>query len=284
MANILPYESIKRTVLTRKTEETNPSWGCYPKKRPVPELIRNGVINLDKPSGPTSHQVSAWVKEILGAAKVGHGGTLDPAVTGVLPTAVDNATKIIKTFLYSGKEYVALMHLHGDVHEGKLRDALKEYTGNITQLPPLRSHVKRVERTREIYYIEFLEKNGRDVLFKVGCQAGTYIRRLCEQIGKLLKIGAHMTELRRTKAGGFSENERLVTLQDVADAYAYYKEEGNEKFLRYCIQPVEDAIKHVPKVWSLMQQLNHCAREQNLLCLGYQKLKQESKIVILLQL
>jgi H/ACA ribonucleoprotein complex subunit 4 len=246
---MLPSENAKRGILIRKEEETNPSWGFLPEKRPVPELIQNGVINLDKPSGPTSHQVSAWAKEILHVSKAGHGGTLDPAVTGILPVALENATKVVKAFLYSGKEYVALMHLHGDVNELKVREAMENYIGKIVQLPPVRSHVKRVERTREIYYIHFLEKQGRDVLFRVGCQAGTYIRRLCEQIGKELNIGAHMTELRRTKAAGFTEESNLVTLQDISDAYHYYLEEGNEKFLRYCIQPVEHAIKFVSRVW-----------------------------------
>jgi len=274
---MLPFESIKREVLTRKTEETNDSWGFYPEKRPIPELIRNGIINLDKPSGPTSHQVSAWVKEVFNVSKAGHGGTLDPAVTGVLPVAVENATKIIGTLLYAGKEYVALMHLHGDVHEGKVRDALKEYVGEITQLPPVRSHVKRVERTREIYYITFLEKEGRDVLFKVGCQAGTYIRRLCEQVGKVMGIGAHMIELRRTKAGGFYENERLVTLQDLSDAYAYYTEEGNEKFLRYCVQPVENALRHIPKVWIFDSTIESLCQGAKLAVPGISKVETEIK-------
>ena len=249
MANVLPSENVKRYLLVRKTEETNPSWGFYPGKRPISELIRNGIINLDKPSGPNSHQVSAWVKEIFNVSKAGHGGTLDPAVSGVLPVAIENATKVIKAFLCAGKEYVALMHLHGDVSEKDVKEALNKYIGEITQIPPLRSNVKRVERTRKIYYIEFLEKRDREVLFRVGCQAGTYIRRLCEQVGKMLKVGGHMTELRRTKAGTFDENERLVTLQDISDAYFYYKEEGNEKFLRYCIQPIENVVKHIPKVW-----------------------------------
>lgn len=237
------------TVITRKVEETNPDYGFDPEKRPIDVLIKNGIINLDKVDGPTSHQMSDWVKKIFKINKAGHGGTLDPRVTGILPVTLGNATKIMKVFLYSGKEYVALMHLHTDVHEGKVRDALKMYVGKITQLPPKRSHVKRVEREREIYYIEFLEKKDRDVLFKVGCQHGTYIRRLCEDLGRIIGGGAHMIELRRTKAGGFSEEDHLVTLQDLIDALAYWREEGNEKFLRYCIWPVERAVRDLPKVW-----------------------------------
>ncbi len=239
----------KNEILVRKVEETNPEYGCIPEERPIENYIKNGIINLDKPKGPTSHQVSDWVKKILHVKKAGHGGTLDPAVTGVLPIALENATKISKLFLKAGKEYVALMHLHSDIHEGKIRDAMKKFVGKIKQVPPKRSNVKRVEREREIYYIDFIEKKGRDVLFRVGCEKGTYIRRLCEQLGRMAGTRAHMIELRRTKAGGFSEDERIVTLQDLEDAYAFWKEEGNEKFLRYCIQPMEVATKLIPKVW-----------------------------------
>jgi H/ACA ribonucleoprotein complex subunit 4 len=250
---LLPYEKKEAPeVLIRKEEETDPRFGYFPEERPIDIYLKNGVINLDKPKGPTSHQVSDWVKRILHVKKAGHGGTLDPAVTGVLPVAIGNATKITKLFLLSGKEYVALMHLHSDVHEGRVRDAMKKLVGKIKQVPPKRSHVKKkVEREREVYYIEFLEKKGRDVLFRVGVEKGTYIRRLCEQIGFMAGTRAHMVELRRTKAGGFNENERLVTLQDLEDAYAFWKEEGNEKFLRYTIQPMEVVTKLVPKVWVL---------------------------------
>ncbi|MCD6547425.1 MAG: RNA-guided pseudouridylation complex pseudouridine synthase subunit Cbf5 [Nanoarchaeota archaeon] len=246
---VLPFEKVKREVFVRKQEATDPAYGCFPEERQIEDYIKNGVINLDKPRGPTSHQVSDWVKKILNLKKAGHGGTLDPAVSGVLPIVLENATKIVRLFLLGGKEYVALMHLHSDVHEGKVRDAMKRFVGKIKQIPPRRSHVKRVEREREIYYIEFLEMKGRDVLFKVGCERGVYIRRLCEQIGKAAGTKAHMVELRRTKAGVFSEDKNLVTLQDVKDAYVFWKEEGNEKFLRHVIQPMEVVTKIVPKVW-----------------------------------
>ncbi len=259
----LPYEKMeKREILIRKEDETDFSYGYIPEKRPIDEYLKNGIINLDKPKGPTSHQVSDWVKKILHAKKAGHGGTLDPAVTGVLPIAINNATKIMRLFLLSGKEYVALMHLHSDIHEGKIRDAMKKFIGKIEQLPPKRSHVKRVVREREIYYLEFIEKKGRDVLFRAGTEKGTYIRRLCEQLGSMAGTRAHMAELRRTKAGGFKEDERMATLQDLEDAYAFWKEEGNEKYLRYVMQPMENVTKLVPKVWvfdSTVDSLTHGA-------------------------
>ncbi|HDQ59663.1 MAG TPA: RNA-guided pseudouridylation complex pseudouridine synthase subunit Cbf5, partial [Candidatus Woesearchaeota archaeon] len=232
----LPSETLKNVIVKRK-EQSDSSYGCFPEDRPIETHICNAVINLDKPRGPTSHQVADIAKKILNVRKTGHGGTLDPAVTGILPMATDNATKIMPAMLYSGKEYVALMHLHEDVETEDVKSAMERLVGRITQLPPLRSHVKRVERQREVYYLEFLEREKRDILFRAGVEKGTYIRRLCQQIGGELKAGAHMLELRRTKAGGFTEKDNLVTLQDLEDAYAFWKEEGNEKFLRHCLQP-----------------------------------------------
>jgi H/ACA ribonucleoprotein complex subunit 4 len=249
--NKLPFEKVKREVLIKKQAETNPEIGQNPNKREVEELINYGIINLDKPKGPTSHQASEYLQKILKIKKAGHSGTLDPGVTGVLPIATGRATRIVQALLKAGKEYIAIMHLHKEVEESLLKKTLKEFTGKIKQKPPLKSAVKRVERYREIYYLEILEIKNKDVLFRVGCEAGTYIRKLIHDIGKKLEVGAHMAELRRTKAGPFNENMNLITLQDLADAYYFYKDENNEKFIRYCIQPIETAVQHLPKIWVL---------------------------------
>ncbi len=247
--NKLPFEKIKREVLIKKQAETAPEIGQDINKRPVDELINYGIINLDKPKGPTSHQVSDYVQRILKIKKSGHSGTLDPGVTGVLPIATEIATRVVQALLKAGKEYVGIMHLHKEVDEKLLKKTLKEFTGKIKQKPPLKSAVKRVERFREIYYLEIMEIENKDVLFRVGCEAGTYIRKLIHDIGKKLEVGAHMAELRRTKAGPFNEDKNPATLQDLADAYHFWKEENNEKFIRYCIQPIEAAIQHLPKIW-----------------------------------
>jgi len=252
----LPFEKIKREIIVKKQAETNPEYGCKPNKRPVKELIQYGVINIDKPKGPTSHQVSDYVQRILNIDKSGHSGTLDPAVTGILPIASGRATRIVQTLLKAGKEYVGIMHLHKKVNEKTINKACKEFIGKIKQLPPIKSAVKRIEREREIYYFEILEIDEKDVLFRVGCEAGTYIRKLCFDIGKKLGIGAHMAELRRTKAGPFSEDNKLVTLQDLADAYWFWKNEDNEKYIRHCIQPIEVAVSHLPKIWIMDSAVN----------------------------
>ncbi len=246
--NSLPFEAIKRTILVKKEAETSPKFGKAPQQRTVPELLAYGIIDLNKPDGPTSHQVTSYVKEILKVSKAGHSGTLDPGVTGVLPIAIGKATRIVQSLLTAGKEYICLMHLHKDVLEHEIRKVCSEFIGKIRQKPPLKSAVKRVEREREIYYFDILEIDGRDVLFKVGTQAGTYIRKLVHDIG--LKIGgAHMQELRRTKAGPFNEDTNLVALQDLADAFWFWNNEKNEKYIRYCILPMEKAVDHLPKVW-----------------------------------
>ncbi len=244
----LPFETNKRKILLRKEAETSDKYGVYPEKRTMDEQIMFGFVNLDKPQGPTSHQVSAYLQNILNIKKSGHSGTLDPNVTGVLPIALNKSTKVVQTLLKAGKEYVCLMHLHKPVEEFKLYNVLEKFTGKIKQLPPIKSAVKRQVRERKIYYIDVLDIKGQDVLFVVGCQAGTYIRKLVHDIGQELKIGAHMAELRRTKVGPFDEST-LFTLQDVADAYYYYKKHGNEKFLRQVIQPIEKAVSHLPKIW-----------------------------------
>ncbi len=213
----------------------------------VRELLNNGFINLDKPAGPTSHQVVAWVKEILEIEKAGHGGTLDPAVTGVLPTALGDAARALQVILVAGKEYVALMKLHKEVEEKKIREVCKSFVGEISQMPPLRSAVKRVRRTREVYYLEILEIQRTEVLFRVGCEAGTYIRTLCVDIGKKLGCGAQLAELRRSRVGNITEDS-AVTLQDLKDAYLFWKEDGDAEELRKTILSMERLLEVVPKI------------------------------------
>lgn len=248
MDNLLPFERIKREVFVKRDETTSPKFGCDPYSRPVDVLLDYGVVNIDKPSGPTSHQVSAYTQKILHINKGGHSGTLDPKVTGVLAIALGRATRVVEVLLHAGKEYVALMHLHNDADEEKIRDACAGFVGKIKQLPPIKSNVVRRERFRKIYYLDIIEIDGKDVLFRVGTQAGTYIRKLIHDIGVKLGTGAHMAELRRTKAGPFNEST-LVTMQDLADAYHFWKEEGNESFLRKVVYPIEKAAEHLPKIW-----------------------------------
>ncbi len=245
--NLLPSEK-KRETLVKSEDSTDERFGKRPGERPIKEYIEKGVINLDKPAGPTSHEVTSWVIKILGLEKAGHSGTLDPNVTGLLPIMLGDATKAVDALLTAGKEYVCLMKLHSEVPEKEIRQVFREFTGPIFQKPSIKSAVKRETRIRNIYYLEFLEMDGENILFVVGCEAGTYIRKLCHDMGMFMGTGAHMQELRRTKSGPFRENETLVTLFDVKDAYIEWEENKNEEFLRKVIHPMEFALSHLPKI------------------------------------
>lgn len=246
--NKLPAEKNEPKILIKKEGITNEKYGCIPEERNIQDLINLGIIIINKPSGPTSHQVSDYAKKILNLNKSGHSGTLDPKVTGVLPIALADATRIVQTLLPAGKEYVTLMRLHDDVKEEKLRKTFEKFTGEIKQLPPVRSAVKRRTRPRKIYYSKILEIKDKHVLFIVGCEAGTYIRKLVHDMGKDLGSGAHMAQLVRTKAGPFKK-DKWHSLQDLKDAYEEYKETNSEEKLRSIIEPFENAVRLLPKVW-----------------------------------
>jgi H/ACA ribonucleoprotein complex subunit 4 len=169
-------------------------------------------------------------------------------VTGVLPVTLEEATKVVQALLYSGKEYICVMKLHADAPEKHVTEVLKEFEDLIYQRPPLRASVKRQLRTRRIYYSDFLEMDGRNVLFRVGCEGGTYIRKLCYDVGEVLGCGAHMQELRRTRAGPFVEDE-AVTLHDVAYWFMEWQTNNDERLLRSFIQPMERALGLIRKIY-----------------------------------
>ncbi len=242
------YAGIERKWFIRVEAATDPKYGKYPWQRPIEEHIKLGVIPLDKPPGPTSHEVVAWIKKMLGLSKAGHGGTLDPKVTGVLPIALEEATKIIGLVMHTSKEYICVMQLHSEVSREKLERIIKMFVGEIYQRPPLRSSVKRAIRKKKIYRIDLLEYTGKYVLLRVESEAGTYMRKLCHDIGLLLGVEAHMRELRRIRTGPFREEKGLVRLQDLSEAIYQWREEGKEELLRKYILPVEYAVAHLPKI------------------------------------
>lgn len=242
-----PAWEIERETRTKSEDETDFQYGCPPNKRDLQQLLRFGIIVMDKVPGPTSHEVASWIKKLLELDKVGHGGTLDPKVTGVLPTTLQNSTKIVQALLNSGKEYVCVMRTHKEESEKKVRESLELFKGEIFQRPPLRASVSRKLRTRYIYGIDFFEGDGKNWLFKVSCQSGTYIRKLCYDLGEILGAGAHMQELRRTRSGPFTENQ-AITMYDLVDAIDR-KNKGDDSDLKVLIHPVEDGLSLVPKIW-----------------------------------
>ena len=209
------------------------------------QLLPDGIIVIDKPRGPTSHQVTAWAGELLKAA-VGHSGTLDPQVSGVLLVMKGKAVRLAPLLLRHEKEYVCLMRLHGNASAARIQDVLDDFTGKIYQRPPRRSAVARNLRIRTIQEISILDISGRLILFRVRCDAGTYIRSLCHHMGLIIGTGAHMQELRRTKSGIFDERSSH-TLHELADAMKLY-ERGDDCLIRGIIRPVIEAVGDQPSV------------------------------------
>lgn len=234
------------TVLIRTGHFTPIPAGCTPLRRELKQYISSGVINLDKPSNPSSHEVVAWLKRMLRVERTGHSGTLDPKVTGCLIVCIDRATRLVKSQQGAGKEYVCVLRLHGKLPggEAQLARALETLTGALFQRPPIISAVKRQLRIRTIHESKLYEfDNDRQLaVFWVSCEAGTYIRTLCVHLGLLLGVGAHMQELRRVRSGAMNEQEGMVTLHDVLDAQWLYDNQRDESYLRSVIKPLESLL------------------------------------------
>ncbi|KAI1340926.1 putative rRNA pseudouridine synthase [Xylariaceae sp. FL0016] len=226
--------------------------GSAPLSRDLKSYISSGVINLDKPSNPSSHEVVAWVKRILRVEKTGHSGTLDPLVTGCLIVCIDRATRLVKSQQGAGKEYVAVIRLHDKLPGGEAQfaRALETLTGALFQRPPLISAVKRQLRIRTIHESKVIEfDNDRHLgIFWVSCEAGTYIRTLCVHLGLLLGVGGHMQELRRVRSGAMDETKDLVTLHDVLDAQWTHDNTRDESYLRKVIAPLESLLTSYKRV------------------------------------
>lgn len=224
----------------------------------IKELLNFGIMVVDKPTGPTSFSISDYVRRQLKLTKTSHFGTLDPQVTGVLPIALGRACKLTGTFLGHDKIYIGILHTHKEQEMKELQKIIDEsFIGTIKQTPPKKSRVKRQERERDIIQFELLEasENKKDFLFISEVQGGTYIRKLCSDLGEKIG-GAHMLELRRTKAGIFDESQ-AVKLYDFEKAVEEYKK-GNSEKLEKMIIPAEDAIK---KVLTIVTPKDECVRK-----------------------
>lgn len=232
-------------LLVRTSHFTPIPYGCSPLQRDLATYVSSGVINLDKPSNPSSHEVVAWIRRILRVEKTGHSGTLDPKVTGCLIVCIDRATRLVKSQQGAGKEYVAVLRLHEALPDAsKLPRVLETLTGALFQRPPLISAVKRQLRIRTIYESKLIEfDNDRHLaVFWVSCEAGTYIRTLCVHLGLLLGVGGHMQELRRVRSGAMNEDDNMVTMHDLLDAQWLYDTQRDESYLRKVIQPLESLL------------------------------------------
>jgi tRNA pseudouridine55 synthase len=207
-----------------------------------PEL--NGIVVVDKPGGISSAGVVARVKDMFGARKVGHAGTLDPAATGVLICCLNQATRLSRFFLNGDKIYEAELtlgtvtdtqdatgavltrHPLGDLAEQHIREAAESFVGTIDQVPPVYSALKhrgtplyklarrgaaveKPARSVRIYSLAVRAVRLPTVRFSVSCSSGTYIRTLCADMGRRLGCGGHLATLRRTASGGFSIGDAI---------------------------------------------------------------------------
>jgi H/ACA ribonucleoprotein complex subunit 4 len=227
---------------------TDDAYGTYYDKRTIEQLLNYGLIILDKPPGPTSHETVAWTKRLLKIPKIGHSGTLDPQVSGVLPLGLGEATKALGVLLYGPKEYHALGRIHSLPSKEKLENTIKLFTGAIFQKPPQRSAVVRQTRIRTIHELEVLEQKERLLLTRILCESGTYIRKLYYDIGEFLGPGATMIELRRTRVDQFRESDGLVTLHELAHAFSLWEEKKDESKLKEMIKPVEYAFSEIKSI------------------------------------
>lgn len=224
---------------------TNPSIGGLPDSRDVMERLASGFILLDKPAGPTSHQLASWARDMFGLERLGHGGTLDPFATGVLPLMAGKAMKLTKKILTHKKTYICVFRFATAPDETRLAEVMKQLTGRVYNVPPEVSAVKVQVRTRKIYTFENIEIKGNDMIARVYCEAGTYIRTIARDMGLLLDMKVQLKELRRENTGVF-KLEDCITMQELADAIWLWKECDQPEALLRVIHPIEKLLLDLP--------------------------------------
>ena len=224
---------------------TNPSIGGLPDSRDVMERLASGFILLDKPAGPTSHQLASWARDMFGLERLGHGGTLDPFATGVLPLMAGKAMKLTKKILTHKKTYICVFRFASAPDETRLAEVMKQLTGRVYNVPPEVSAVKVQVRTRKIYTFENIEIKGNDMIARVYCEAGTYIRTIARDMGLLLDMKVQLKELRRENTGVF-KLEDCITMQELADAIWLWKECDQPEALLRVIHPIEKLLLDLP--------------------------------------
>lgn len=209
-------------------------------------LAAGAFLLVDKPRGPSSHQVTAWARDLLEVPVAGHAGTLDPNVSGLLWVGVGPALKLLPLVLEFPKRYLASVVLHGEVRDREVAAALAEFTGPIYQTPPVRSAVKRERRIRTVHRLDLVERDGPRLLLDTVTDSGTYVRTLAVDLGEALGVGAHLEELRRTQTGPFTEAQ-AVPLTALADARAA-RAAGDPRPFLAVLHPIEEVWREFPTV------------------------------------
>ena len=221
--------------------------GLNPEDLTIEQRLNSGFILLDKPPGPTSHQIASWVRDLLGLERLGHGGTLDPFATGVLPLMAGKSMKLTKGILKTDKTYIAVLKFAQETNIDSLNEVIDKLTGRIYNVPPEISAVKVQVRTRKIYKFELIENNSKQAIVRIFCEAGTYIRTIARDMGLLLGYNVELKELRRENSGRFNLTD-CVTLQEIADAVWLWKECDNSAALEKIIHPTEKLLLDKPYI------------------------------------
>ena len=225
---------------------TDDAFGTVPDERTLEQRLASGFILVDKPAGPTSHQLAAWARDLLGLDRLGHGGTLDPFATGVLPLMAGRCMKITNKILKHKKTYIAVFRFRSMPDETNLKATIASMTGRIYNVPPEVSAVKVQVRTRTIHAFELLDVEGNDAVARITCDAGTYIRTMARDMGLLLNTPVSLKELRRETSGIFGL-DHCVTMDQLADAVWLWKECGQKEALMAIVHPIEKLLVDVPR-------------------------------------
>ena len=227
--------------------KTDDEIGKIPDMRTVEERLEAGFILLDKAAGPSSHQVASWARDMFGLERLGHGGTLDPFATGVLPLMAGKSMKLTKKILTHNKTYICVFRFASEPDSKMLKEVMSNMTGRVFNVPPEISAVKIQVRSRRIFTFEKLDFKNNQMVARVECEAGTYIRTMARDMGLLLNMKVELKELRRETSGIF-KLEDCVTLQQLADAYWLWKELSQPEALLRIIHPVEKLLLDYPSV------------------------------------
>ena len=227
--------------------KTDDEIGKIPDMRTVEERLESGFILLDKAAGPSSHQVASWARDMFGLERLGHGGTLDPFATGVLPLMAGKSMKLTKKILTHDKTYICVFRFASEPDSKMLEEVMSNMTGRVFNVPPEISAVKIQVRSRRIFKFEKLDFKNSQMVARVQCEAGTYIRTMARDMGLLLNMKVELKELRRETSGIFTLDD-CVTLQQLADAYWLWKELSQPEALLRIIHPIEKLLLDYPSV------------------------------------
>ena len=234
-------------IILEKDAKTSPDHGTIPSERTIEQLLESCFILLDKSPGPSSHQVSAWARDMMGLEKLGHGGTLDPFASGLLPLLSGKAMRLTGKILTHDKSYLALFKFGKELERNEIEDKMAMLTGKVYNVPPEISAVRVQVRTRKISKFDILDFDGTSLLTNIECEAGTYVRTMARDLGLLLDTPVELKELRRPTSGEFSLSQS-ITMQQLADAYWLWQEKGEEDAMLRILHPIEDMLSDLPRV------------------------------------